>query len=70
MSITRNSGRSSAESGTLAASMKLRLRVVEERYRQRIEELCAQAGRLVLCPSPVKAGFLFSDRYKMCDVGV
>jgi long-chain acyl-CoA synthetase len=33
----------SAESGTLTASMKLRRRVVEERYRQRIEELYAQA---------------------------
>ena len=43
MSITRNSGRSSAESGTLAASMKLRRRMVVERYRQRIEELYAQA---------------------------
>ena len=33
----------SAESGTLTASMKLRRRVVEERYRERIEELYAQA---------------------------
>ena len=33
----------SAESGTLTASMKLRRRVVEERYRQNIEELYAQA---------------------------
>ena len=33
----------SAESGTLTASMKLRRRVVEERYRQKIEELYAQA---------------------------
>ena len=33
----------SAESGTLTASMKLRRRVVEEKYRQRIEELYAQA---------------------------
>jgi long-chain acyl-CoA synthetase len=33
----------SAESGTLTASMKLRRRVVEERYRERIEELYARA---------------------------
>jgi long-chain acyl-CoA synthetase len=33
----------SAESGTLTASMKLRRRVVEERYGQKIEELYAQA---------------------------
>jgi long-chain acyl-CoA synthetase len=34
----------SAENGTLTASMKLRRRVVEERYRQQIEEMYAQAG--------------------------
>ena len=33
----------SAEDGTLTASMKLRRRVVEERYRQQIEEMYAQA---------------------------
>ena len=33
----------SAESGTLTSTMKLRRRVVEERYRQKIEELYAQA---------------------------
>ena len=33
----------SAENGTLTASMKLRRRVVEERYRQQIEEMYAQA---------------------------
>src|SRR5262249_42535594 len=32
-----------AEDGTLTPSMKLRRRVVEERYRQRIEEMYAQA---------------------------
>jgi long-chain acyl-CoA synthetase len=33
----------SAENGTLTASMKLRRRVVEERYRQQIEEMYEQA---------------------------
>ena len=33
----------SAENGTLTASMKLRRQVVEERYRQQIEEMYAQA---------------------------
>ena len=33
----------SAENGTLTASMKLRRRMVEERYRQQIEEMYAQA---------------------------
>jgi long-chain acyl-CoA synthetase len=33
----------SAENGTLTASMKLRRRVVEERYRQQIEEMYVQA---------------------------
>jgi long-chain acyl-CoA synthetase len=33
----------SAEDGTLTASMKLRRRVVEERYRRQIEEMYAQA---------------------------
>ena len=33
----------SAEDGTLTASMKLRRRVVAERYRQQIEEMYAQA---------------------------
>ncbi len=33
----------SAEDGTLTASMKLRRRVVEERYRQQIEEMYEQA---------------------------
>jgi long-subunit acyl-CoA synthetase (AMP-forming) len=33
----------SAEDGTLTASFKLRRRVVEERYRERIEETYAQA---------------------------
>jgi long-chain acyl-CoA synthetase len=35
----------SAENGTLTASMKLRRRVVEERYRQQIEEMYEQAER-------------------------
>ena len=33
----------SAENGTLTASMKLRRRVVAERYRQQIEEMYEQA---------------------------
>jgi long-chain acyl-CoA synthetase len=33
----------SAENGALTASMKLRRRVVEERYRARIEEMYAEA---------------------------
>ena len=33
----------SAEDGTLTASMKLRRRVVTERYRQQIEEMYEQA---------------------------
>jgi long-chain acyl-CoA synthetase len=33
----------SAENGTLTASMKLRRRVVEERYRVQIDEMYAQA---------------------------
>ena len=32
-----------AENGTLTASMKLRRRVVAERYRQQIEEMYEQA---------------------------
>ncbi len=35
----------SAENGTLTASMKLRRRVVEERYRTQIEEMYEQAER-------------------------
>ena len=34
----------SAENGTLTASMKLRRRVVEERYRQQIDEMYAAGG--------------------------
>jgi long-chain acyl-CoA synthetase len=33
----------SAENGALTASMKLRRRVVEERYRRQIEEMYAEA---------------------------
>ncbi len=33
----------SAENGTLTASMKLRRRVVEERYRAQIDDMYAQA---------------------------
>jgi long-chain acyl-CoA synthetase len=37
----------SAEDGTLTASMKLRRRIVEDRYRDQIEKLYAEAGAAV-----------------------
>jgi long-chain acyl-CoA synthetase len=37
----------SAEDGTLTASLKLRRRVVEERYRRQIDELYAHAEVVV-----------------------
>jgi long-chain acyl-CoA synthetase len=37
----------SPEDGTLTASMKLRRRVVEERYRDQIEDLYAHAESVV-----------------------
>jgi long-chain acyl-CoA synthetase len=38
--------------GTLTPSLKLRRRVIEERYRQKIEEMYAQAEPAVASPSP------------------